>query len=64
MIFRYSEFKDECGERFFVPFVLVFLSLNNNSVFVDALIDSGADYTILPIQLAVEFDLEFTHTIS
>lgn len=60
MIFRYSEFKDECGERFFVPFVPVFLSLNNDSVFVDALIDSGADYTILPIQLAAEFGFKLS----
>lgn len=52
MKFKYSEYKDDKGIKFFRPTLPILFKCNQKFIFVEAVIDSGADFNILPIEIA------------
>lgn len=58
MKFKYSEYKDDKGIKFFRPTLPVVLKCNQKFIFVEAVIDSGADFNILPIEIAGILDIK------
>lgn len=61
MDFPYVEFRGLIEERIFRPMAPVSFSVNGKSFNSYCLIDSGADYTILPIEAAKMLNLKLTH---
>lgn len=60
MKFPYVEFLGLAEERIFRPMIQITLKSNKRVFESYALIDSGADYTILPIEIAGEFNLKLS----
>lgn len=58
MKFTYQGYPLNSGGNIFRPTIPIALKNGTRFVFVEALIDSGADYTILPIELAGELGLK------
>ncbi|MFA5854743.1 MAG: hypothetical protein WC846_00410 [Candidatus Gracilibacteria bacterium] len=58
MIFPYIEFLGLAEERIFRPMIPLTLKVGKQVFKSFALIDSGSDYTILPIQIAGIFNLK------
>lgn len=52
MKFQYTEFLGVAEERIFRPIIEVGFSANGKKIPMQCLIDSGSDYTILPIEAA------------
>ena len=61
MIFPYVEFLGLTEERVFRPMIPITLKANKESIKSYALIDSGCDYTILPIELAGVFNFNLSN---
>lgn len=60
MNFSYIEFVGLVEERIFRPMIPVSFNVNDKNFKSYCLIDSGADYTILPIEAAKKLDLKLT----
>lgn len=60
MKFKYQRYPLNSGGIVFRPTIPIVLKNGTRFVFVEALIDSGADYTILPIELAGELGLKLS----
>ncbi len=58
MIFKYSQYPTPDGKNIFRPSIPIVFKHGKKFIYVEALIDSGADYTILPIEIAGELDLK------
>lgn len=52
MKFKYSEYQDEKIGKLFRPTLPIVFKYNQKFICTEALIDSGADFTILPIEIA------------
>ncbi len=61
MNFSYVEFVGVVQERIFRPMIPVSFGVDNNNFNSYCLIDSGADYTILPIEAAKKLNIKLTH---
>lgn len=57
MIFPYSEYTGLDGTKIYRPTVSILFRNNAKFIFTEALIDSGADFTILPIEIAGALDI-------
>ena len=55
MDFPYKQY----GKLFFRPVIPVFLTADGNSFGYEALLDSGADYSIFPAEIARELGINF-----
>lgn len=64
MIFPYIEFRGFVEERIFRPMIPVTFEFGGKSVTTYALVDSGADYTILPIEIAGRLNLKLEGQIN
>lgn len=60
MKFPYVEFLGLAEERIFRPMVPITFQLGKQFFPSYALVDSGADYTILPIEIAAVFDFKLS----
>lgn len=60
MIFPYVEFLGLAEDRIFRPMVPVTFRANGKNFKTYSLIDSGADYTVLPIEIAGVFKLKLS----
>ena len=60
MFFQYPEFLGLTEERIFRPMIPITFKANNEVFKTYGLIDSGCDYTILPIELAGIFKLKLS----
>lgn len=58
MYFEYYKHLTEQGEIIYRPQVRVFFKNGPNFILTDANIDTGADYTILPIELATPLKIK------
>ncbi len=58
MIFKYSEYQSSNGKKIFRPSIPITFQVGKKEFPVEALIDSGADMTILPIEIAGYFDFK------
>ena len=58
MIFKYTEFVGLSEERIFRPLIPVTFKVNNREFNTYSLVDSGADYSILPIEIAGKLNLD------
>lgn len=56
MKFPYIEFRGLAEERIFRPMIPVIFQANKKTFHSYALVDSGSDYTILPLDVAKTFD--------
>ncbi len=61
MVFSYIEFVGLVQERIFRPMIPVSFGANGKNFNTYCLIDSGADYTILPIEAAKTLELKLSH---
>ncbi len=52
MKFKYSEYSARDGSTLFRPTVPITFKSKSQFIFTEAIIDSGADFTILPIEIA------------
>lgn len=62
MIFPYIEFLGLQEERIFRPMIPVTFKSNNYIFKSYALVDSGSDYTILPIEIANRLNIKLSST--
>ncbi|MDP2643157.1 MAG: hypothetical protein Q8P62_04930 [Candidatus Peregrinibacteria bacterium] len=58
MKFSYSQFPGLDGESVYRPSIRIFLKYQNRFIFTEGFVDSGADYTILPLEFAGELGLK------
>ena len=58
MKFKYSEYIDEEGIKIFRPTVPIIFKNKSKFIQTEAVIDSGADFTILPIEIAGILDIK------
>ncbi|MEK9132527.1 MAG: hypothetical protein AAB606_02360 [Patescibacteria group bacterium] len=58
MKFKYSEYIDQDGVKTFRPTVSIMFKNKSRFIFTEAIIDSGADFTILPIEIAGMLDIK------
>lgn len=58
MIFKYSEYQEPNGGKLYRPEIPILFKNGKNFVFLGAVIDSGADYIILPIEMAGQLKLK------
>lgn len=58
MKFLYSQFPGLDGESVYRPSVWILLKYQNKFVYTEGFIDSGSDYTILPLEFAGELGLK------
>jgi len=58
MIFKYSQYPAPDGKSIYRPSIPIVFKYRNRFILVEAVIDSGADYTILPIEIAGELGLK------
>lgn len=61
MKFPYVEFLGLAEERIFRPLIPITFKVNDRVFESYALIDSGSDYTVLPIEIAGKLGLELSH---
>ncbi len=52
MIFKYREYLGANGKNIYRPTVPIIFRNGKNFAFLEAVIDSGADYIVLPIEMA------------
>ncbi len=52
MIFKYSEYQTQDNKTIYRPTIPILFKNGKHFIFTEAAIDSGADYTILPIEIA------------
>lgn len=57
MKFAYSEYTALDGSKIFRPTVSILFKNKSKFIYTEALIDSGADFTILPIEIAGILDI-------
>lgn len=63
MKFKYSEYTDENNIKIFRPTVPIIFKNESKFIQTEAVIDSGSDFTILPIEIAGILDIKLdTHT--
>ena len=60
MHFHYSEYPGIDGQSVFRPAVPITLRYGMKNIHVEALIDSGADYTLIPLEIASVFDFKLS----
>ncbi len=58
MKFSYSQFPGLNSESVYRPSIPIFFKYQSYFIYTEGIIDSGADYTILPLELAGELHLE------
>lgn len=58
MKFKYSEYTDENNVKIFRPTVPIVFRNKSKFIQTEAIIDSGADFTILPIEIAGILDIK------
>ena len=58
MKFKYSQYPTPDGKSIYRPSVPIVLKNGSNFILVEAVIDSGADFTIFPIELAGVLNLK------
>lgn len=58
MIFKYSEYEETNGKKVYRPEIPIMFKNGKNFIFLGAVIDSGADYIILPIETAGSLNLK------
>lgn len=61
MIFTYTEFLGVAEERIFRPMIPITFIADSEIFNTYALIDSGSDYTILPIEIAARFNFNLAN---
>lgn len=57
MKFKYSQHPLPGGDSIYRPTIPILLKLKSKFIFVEAVVDSGADFTILPIEIAGILDI-------
>lgn len=57
MKFKYSEYTNPDGTKTFRPTVPIVFSYKSKLILTEAIVDSGADFTILPIEMAGALDI-------
>lgn len=60
MIFPYVEFLGLAEDRVFRPLIPLTFKANKKEFKAYVLIDSGADYSVLPIEIAGKFNLKIS----
>lgn len=60
MIFQYSQYKGPHGKFIYRPEIPIVFKNGKHFIFVRAIIDSGADYIILPIETAGQLNITLT----
>lgn len=63
MVFPYVEFLGLAEERIFRPMIPITFKVEDVEFGAYALVDSGADYTVLPIEIAGVFNLKIDNQI-
>lgn len=58
MKFKYSEYAGPDNLKIFRPTVPILFKLKSKFIYTEAIIDSGADFTILPIEIAGILDIK------
>jgi hypothetical protein len=58
MIFKYSQYPTPKGKLIYRPVIDIIFQNKKKFILVEAVIDSGADYTILPIEIAGELNIK------
>lgn len=58
MIFKYSQYPAPGGKSIYRPSISIMFKRGSRFILLEALVDSGADHTILPIEIAGELDLK------
>ncbi len=58
MKFSYSQFPGLDNESVYRPSIPIFFRYKSHFVYTEGFIDSGADYTILPLEFAGELNIE------
>lgn len=58
MKFKYSEYTDQNNRKIFRPTVPIIFKNKTKFIHTEAIIDSGADFTILPIEIAGILDIK------
>lgn len=58
MKFKYSEYIDDKGGKLYRPTVPIVFKNKSKFIQTEAVIDSGADFTILPIEIAGFLDIK------
>lgn len=58
MKFKYSEYTDENNIKIFRPTIPIVFKNKSKFIQTEAIIDSGADFTILPIEVAGILDIK------
>lgn len=58
MKFKYSEYLDEKGVKIFRPTIPIVFKINSKFIQTEAILDSGADFIILPIEMATILDIK------
>lgn len=59
MVFKYSQFPapDQTGVFIYRPTIPIIFKYKANFILVEALVDSGADQTILPVEIATALNI-------
>jgi predicted aspartyl protease len=58
MIFKYREYREADGKTIYRPTIPIIFKNGKYFAFLEAVIDSGADYIILPIEMAGQLNLK------
>lgn len=58
MKFKYSEYFGSDGSKIFRPTISIIFGNKSKFIHTEAIIDSGADFTILPIEIAGVLDIK------